>query len=154
MIRASFSSTYRCKANGRPIIGVHVKAAIFGFVLVLGFGRMAMAMDPAINCLQWRVSTERSHVTKANSTQFAKSVLADLSQFGFRLEATSANRQTRTYLLRYNRDGVLQNARTLRDYEQAIFQLSRSVHSRLGYAFECAFAAPEPRPRVSGSSSK
>jgi hypothetical protein len=129
-----------------------MKTLFSTLLLTLAFGSQAMALDPAINCLQWKLSTERAYVSKDQAANSAKQTLANLKKFGFKLETAEKTPTHRSYFFRYNRDQVLSKQQTLRDFEAAIFQHSRNVNSQLGYLFECSFSAPTPWPRVSGSS--
>lgn len=126
---------------------------LFSALLVsFAFGSQAMAIEPAINCLQWKLSTERAFVSRDQAAASAKQTLANLKNFGFKLETTERTSTHRSYFFRYNRDKVLSKQQSLLDFDAAIFQHSRNVNSQLGYQFECSFSAPTPWPRVSGSS--
>lgn len=129
-----------------------MKNFVATFVITLGMIPNALALDPAINCLQWKLGTERAYVTKVQATMAAKQTLKYLKKFGFNLETTERTATHRSYYFRYNRDEVLSQPQTLREFESAIFQHSRNLQSQLGYTFECTFHAPTPWPRISGSS--
>ncbi len=111
----------------------------------------ALAYEPAIECVRWEFSTDNMIVDEYTSQFEAGRILTNGADFGFVLESENQENHVHTYYIVYNRNEVSQDPELSAQFNAEMNVALWHINSLYGRSLSCAYSAPKPWPRISGS---